>query len=101
MSDPFKNHLPHIHELYAFLASDGQSEGLTAALFTDGIRMPLVAADQARVDSLREVAQMIANESGQTVTLCRFSVREDLEQIKPVADGGSGLTLFDIGEDKP
>ena len=44
--------------------------------------MAMVAADKARVDSLRHVARDIAKASGKKVKLCRFSVREELEVIE-------------------
>jgi predicted peroxiredoxin len=33
------------------------------------------------VDELREIAKQMSRESGIKITLCRFSVREDLEVI--------------------
>jgi hypothetical protein len=42
---------------------------------------PLVAADRARVESLRGIAREIARLGGRPVKLVRFLVREDLEVI--------------------
>ena len=50
--------------------------------------MPLVGSDRARVDSLRTMAQEVADFTGQSMKLAaaaavKFSVREDLEDICP------------------
>jgi hypothetical protein len=76
--------LQRIDELFVFIASDANGEGAPA--FFDAATatlMPLIAADRARVDSLRRMAKQIARESGNKITLCRFSVREELEVIEP------------------
>jgi hypothetical protein len=74
--------LLRIDEMFAFIASDANGEGLPA--FQAGLMMmPLVAADRKRVDSLRDIARQIARETGQTITLVRFSHREELEVIEP------------------
>lgn len=79
--DGKKTHL-RIDELFAFIASDTDGEGLPA--FRDGnVMLPMVCADKARVDSLREIARLIAKTSGNKITLCRFSVREEIEVIEP------------------
>lgn len=77
-----KKTLLRIDELYAFIAQDADGEGLPA--FRDGpVMLPMVCADKARVDSLREKAKEIARASGNRITLCRFSVREEIEVIEP------------------
>jgi hypothetical protein len=73
---------PDIEQLWAFI-SDDDGEGIAAFLSNDGIWMPLIAADKARVDSLRKMAQQLATESGVPVKLVKFSVREDLEVLEP------------------
>jgi hypothetical protein len=75
-----KKTLLRIDELFAFIASDANGEGLPA--FQHGhLMMPLVCADKARVDSLREKAREIAKASGNKITLVRFSLREEIEVI--------------------
>jgi hypothetical protein len=85
MTRLYQNHqktLLHIDELFVFVASDKDGEAVPA--FEAGtVMMPLVAADKARVDTLRSIARTIAKQSGNKITLCRFSVREDLEVIEP------------------
>jgi dihydroorotase-like cyclic amidohydrolase len=74
--------LQRIDEVFVFVASDADGEGV-AAFFDGEHGLPLIAADKARVDSLREIAKEIARQSGNKITLCRFSVREELEVIEP------------------
>lgn len=71
-----------IDEMFAFIAVEEDGEGLPAFQMGDML-MPLVAADSARVDSLRRMAQAICNASGMQMKLVRFSVREELETILP------------------
>lgn len=83
-----------IESMSAFIAeeSDGD-EGLTA-FFTPEGWLPMVAADEDRVQSLMPMAQMIANQTGRAVTLVRFSVRENLTTLHPklsTPPGGSGV----------
>jgi hypothetical protein len=78
-----KKTLLRIDEIYVFIAQDTDGEGLPAFLAPNGMFMPLVCADKARVDSLREKAKEIAAQTGNKITLCRFSVREEIEVIEP------------------
>jgi hypothetical protein len=74
--------LLRIDEVFVFVAQDADGEGVPA-FWSGEAYMPLVCADKARVDSLRAMARNIARESGNKITLCRFSVREELEVIEP------------------
>lgn len=71
-----------IDQMWAFIATDEDGEGVSAFMSND-IWMPMVAADEARVDSLRDMAKQLAQQSGQSITLAKFSVREDLEVFEP------------------
>lgn len=72
--------MPRITEIFVFVAGPEDDEGVVA--FSNGLTwFPMVAADRARIESLRREAQEIANQSGKPVRLLRFSVREDLETI--------------------
>lgn len=79
--------MPLITELYAFIATEAPGEeGITATQMGQGgqtVFMPLIGADATRVAALRERAQMVADASGLTITLARFTVREDVEQLTP------------------
>lgn len=73
-----------IDELYAFVAEDTEGEGLTGFRNPQtGEWMPMVAADAARVESLRDMARSIAIFSKKPVRLVRFSVREEVEVFQP------------------
>ena len=74
--------LKRIDELFVFVSSDADGEGVPA--IADGpLMLPLICADRERVDSLREVAAYLGHLSGNKITLVRFSVREDIEVIAP------------------
>jgi len=60
---------------------DNGDEGICGFMKPDGQWLPMVCADDARVDSLRPLAEKIAKASGKLITLARFSVREDMEVI--------------------
>lgn len=77
-----KKTLLRIDELYAFIAQDTDGEGLPAFMH-NGMMLPMVCADKARVDSLRAIAAEMVLQSGNKITLCRFSVREEIEVIEP------------------
>jgi hypothetical protein len=78
MSDP---HI--ITELYAFIATEtDEGEGIPAVQLS-GMMMPLVGADAARVETLRKMAQQVADGTGRTLTLARFAVRENMATITP------------------
>ena len=73
-----------IRTLHVFtsIGADGD-EGVVA--FWDPTRgwMPLVAADERRLESFRPMAQAIADKSGRHIMLARFTVREELDTIIP------------------
>ena len=75
--------MPQISEIYAFIAEDSGPDDEGVVAFNPGGRgwMPMVAADRARVDSLRPMAAAIAKTTGQKIHLVRFSTREVLEEI--------------------
>lgn len=71
-----------ITEVFMFIAQEGEGEGIPAVQLGD-VLMPLLGADRARVDSLRRLAQQVADREGRPLTLARFTVREDLETLTP------------------
>ena len=75
--------MPKINELFAFISIDEglEDEGIIASKFGD-VWMPLVGADQKRIDSLRSIAKQIAQATGKYVILAKFTHRTDLEVIK-------------------
>jgi len=72
-----------IGSIYAFLAIDPKDgdEGVCAFQTSDGAWFPLVAADEARLASLRPIAMRIGAASGTRIILARFSTRTDLEIV--------------------
>jgi hypothetical protein len=75
--------MPKINALWAFLAVDEDGdEGVIGFQAGDG-PVPLVGADENRVESYRELATLTALASGLTVRLVKFSTREELEVFTP------------------
>lgn len=76
--------MPVIKELFAFIIADkdDKDEGVPGISTPDGM-MPLMGADIERAKSLKGIAQTLANESGKSITLAKFSVREDIEVLQP------------------
>jgi hypothetical protein len=75
--------LLRIDEVFVFIAKDVDGEGVPAFMTPDGMMLPMVCADKARVDSLREMAKRMVRETRNKITLCRFSLREEIEVIEP------------------
>jgi hypothetical protein len=78
-----KNELPRIDCLWTFLSIDDDgNEGVCAAsLMGPGTIIPLIAADEKRVESLMPVAQQLAAESGRIIRLVKFTSREVISQF--------------------
>ncbi|HUT76640.1 MAG TPA: hypothetical protein VM285_03080 [Polyangia bacterium] len=74
-----------IKTMWAFVGTDADGdEGVIA--FMDPVSRewrPLVGADKERMDSLRPIAQNIADQHGRPVTLVRFDRRSEVEKIHP------------------
>lgn len=83
MSAPTKD---RIDEVFLFVADEGTGEGVVAFQTPDGKWMPLVAADSARLASLRPLALAISAKTGQPIKLLRFTTRTQVE----VLDGRKG-----------
>ena len=78
--------MPKIEKLYAYIAhekEDPDDEGVTAFLVPGMGWMPMVGADKARMMSLKQKAQEIANTMGQKITLAEFNNKTVLETIEP------------------
>jgi len=76
--------MPRITEIFAFIAEDAGPDDEGIAAFRHGqLWMPMVAADIARVESLRKMAEGISQARGMTIKLVRFTAREELEMIRP------------------
>lgn len=66
--------MPKIEEMYAFCAEESPGDEGVIGTYSRGSWIPLVGADTARVDSLREIAIAIAKHKGIKVTLKRFKL---------------------------
>jgi hypothetical protein len=73
-----------IKTIHAFIATEADdTEGVVGFRTETGAFWPMVCADEARVDSLRKMAQLVAQQTGVKIVLAKFSVRQDVEEIKP------------------
>lgn len=71
-----------IEHLWAWISYDDEGEGV-CGLLLNGTWVPMIAADEDRLRSLRPRAMEVAKVSGKELRLVKFSVREDLEIIEP------------------
>lgn len=76
-TEPFR-----IDEIWAFISigADGD-EAVVASFFPGTGWLPLIAADQRRLDMLRPIAAEAARQSGLCIRLVKFANREILETI--------------------
>lgn len=73
-----------IEALWAYVAvADDDDEGVIAFLARDGSWMPMVAADPARLESLRPIAEEMARAPGAgTIKLVKFTTREEIRTLE-------------------
>lgn len=81
-----------IDRMFAFISVDEEGEGIIGFQSPMGW-MPMVGADEARIESLRPLAQRVANAGGKKVVLACFEQRTDLEILEPDADGERAIVL--------
>lgn len=72
----------NIENVWLFISSDETGEGIIGMTMGNTF-MPLIAADAARLESLRPHARGIAQHTGKTVKLIKFTTREEIETITP------------------
>jgi hypothetical protein len=72
-----------IDEVFVFIVTDGEGEGVPAIRHDDMV-LPLFGADVARVESLKAAAARVARQSGKAVKLVRFTQRQELATFDPV-----------------
>jgi hypothetical protein len=75
--------LERIEHLWAWISFDESGEGVCAFVTQDGLAVPLIAADEVRLRSMRPQAERIAKMSGKPVRLVQFTTRRDIEVIQP------------------
>lgn len=72
-----------IDQMFAYIVMDDDDTEGIPAFMANGMPMPMVGADMARVESLNPIAQEMAKELGKKVTLVRFSDRVEMEVFEP------------------
>lgn len=72
-----------IEEMFAFVVLEKPGEEGVPAFRDGSVWVPLIGADWSRVESLRPLAKEMARKLGKPLTLCKFTVREDVEVIEP------------------
>ncbi len=90
--------MPVIERMYAFVQEDTgpDDEGIISApaaihgRFHPRVPMPLVGADQGRVESLQPIAQRVADATGKPVKVLMFSVRTEVAVLMPHAGERNG-----------
>lgn len=90
-----------IDKLYAYIAVDTEGkdgkpgEGIASFYSPEtGGWMPMIGADQERMESLRPMAQQMANEGGRRIVLASFDVRTDVEILEPDGTGHAGTVVL-------
>lgn len=77
-----KNTLPRIEQIWAVVSVDAVdgNEGVCAATIGNVV-MPLIAADEKRLEQIVPIAKQISAETGTKFKLIRFSNREEVSEI--------------------
>jgi len=72
-----------VNEMWAWVTVDSRdgNEGIPAFQAKDGMAMPMIGADRARVESMRPIAERVASSTGIPVRLLRFTNREEVEVL--------------------
>jgi hypothetical protein len=76
-----KGLMPRIEKIWAFRSVDDDGDEGVCGFLANGKWMPVVAADEKRLEDLRMFAQELANVSGRTIRQVCFTVREDEEVL--------------------
>ncbi len=72
-----------IDKLWAYISRDERgNEGLCAATMPNGMLLPLIAADQARLESLTPIAEALAKHAKFSIHLVEFTGRTELRTIE-------------------
>ena len=72
-----------INEVWAYVSEDEKgNEGICGWLDQKTNQwLPMMAADEKRLESLRVLAIMIAKQTNKKIKIAKFSMREDVEEI--------------------
>jgi hypothetical protein len=76
-----KNTMPQIESIWAFVSIDpvDGNEGVCAAPLS-GVLLPMIAADEARLEMLIPMAELIVKHTGIKVKLVKFTTREEVHE---------------------
>jgi hypothetical protein len=76
--------MPRIEQMFAFICEEQGSddEGVVGASFGSQV-LPLVGADMERVESLKPLAQSVADKLRKKIKIVVFSKREEVGLIEP------------------
>ena len=69
-----------IDTVWAAVSVNEDGEGLCAVM-QDGAWMPLVAADESRLEWLKSMARILAEDHGYRIKIIKLTQRVDIEQI--------------------
>ena len=75
--------MPLVTELYAFIAVEGDDpndEGIMAFTGRDGIIMPMIGADMARVEALKPIAKSAAAAAGCSYKILTFTLTGEVDK---------------------
>lgn len=76
------NTMPVIKEIWAFVSVDPEdgNEGVCGVV-TDGVMMPLIASDVARLEQIRPIALRLALDTDMQIKLVKFTQRVEVETL--------------------
>lgn len=72
-----------VENLWAYCSVDEGGEGIIAFARPDGTMIPLIGADETRVDQYREMAKTLAKRYGKKIVCKKFSTFEVIETFEP------------------
>jgi len=72
-----------IDAVWAWISDDAEGEGIVGTRMPNGQWIPFIAADHERLEQLRPMAQMIADDTGRPIKLIRLSMRTDVDILLP------------------
>lgn len=76
--------MPQVTELYAYVMADTDEDDEGVPGFSDGQwLLPMMGADRERAESLRFIAEKMANDTGKPIKLVRSTGLEVVGTIEP------------------